>query len=206
MISGCPYSMPTRADDFAELIGVSRPRRQDRAPFGAPGRVIEGEDPRLFFHSHDIRYGNSTDFGCHQGLIRETVRSFSCEASAYTRGDHSAIVTLDVEAVRGVRGGVQGDAQDVGVPGDRVPDPPAVVVGQGGAVRGEHQAVVGVPAEVPDGGPARGSSAFPVSRRHGEHDLDAFAGGDALEGLVDQVQVAGLHLLAVGEDRCERAR
>jgi hypothetical protein len=45
-----------------------------------------------------------------------------------------------------------------------------------------------------------------MARRHREHDLDPLAVGDALERLVYEVEMRGLHLLAVGQDRGERAR
>lgn len=163
--------------------------------------MIKGKDPRPFLHGHEFRYGNSTDFRCHQGLIGKTVRSFSGESTAHAGGDHAAFVAVDVEAVGGVRGRVQGDAKDVGVAGDGVADPASVVVGEGGAVGGQHQPMVGVPAQVPDGCPPGGAAALPVPRRHRQHHLDAFSGCDPLEGAVDEVQVAGLHLLAVREDR-----
>lgn len=168
--------------------------------------MVERKDSRLVWHGHDFRYGNSTDFRGHQGLIGKTVGPFSCESSADASGNHSAFVAVDVEAVGGARSLVQRDAENVGVAGDGVADPASVVVGQGGAVGGQHQPVVWMLAQVPDGCPAGCAAAFPVSRRHRQHDLDALAGGDALKGLVNQVQMAGLHLLAVGEHGGQGAR
>lgn len=81
-----------------------------------------------------------------------------------------------------------------------------MVVGKGGAVGRQHEPVVGVPAQVPDGSPSRGAAALPVAGRHGQHDLHALAGSDPLECPVHQVQVTGLHLLAVCEDGSEGAR
>jgi hypothetical protein len=45
-----------------------------------------------------------------------------------------------------------------------------------------------------------------MARRHGEHDLDPLALGDALEGMVNKVEVARLHLPPVGEDGGKGAR
>jgi hypothetical protein len=38
-----------------------------------------------------------------------------------------------------------------------------------------------------------------VPRRHRQHDLHPLARGDPLEGMVDEIEVTGLHLPAVGE-------
>lgn len=69
--------------------------------------MVERKDSRLLFHGHDFRYGNSTDFRCYEGLIRETVRPFSSEAAAYAGRHHSPVVSSDVEPVGGVGGRVE---------------------------------------------------------------------------------------------------
>jgi len=149
--------------------------------------MIEGKNPRLVFHCHEFRYGNSTDFRGHQGLIRKTVRTFSCQAAAHAGGNHSTFVTVDVESVGCMRGGVQGDTEDVCVPGDGVADPPAVVVSQRRAVGGKHEPVVWMSAQVPNGSPPRRATALAVTRRHGEHDLHPLARRNPLERSVDEV-------------------
>lgn len=116
--------------------------------------MVKRKDSRLLFHGHDFRYGNSTDFRCHQGLIREAVRSFTCESATYACGDHPTFMADDVESVRSSGRRVQGDSEDIGVSGDGVADPASVVVGQGCTVGGQHEPVVGVLAEVPDWRPA----------------------------------------------------
>ncbi|GGS96191.1 hypothetical protein [Streptomyces violaceus] len=115
-------------------------------------------------------------------------------------------MAVDIETVSGAGSLVEGDSEDFGVAGDGVADPPAVVVGQGGAVGGEHEPVVGILAEIPDRRPSRGSAALSMPWRHGQHDLDPLPCGDALERAVDEVEVTGLHLLAVGEHGCHGAR
>jgi hypothetical protein len=147
--------------------------------------VVEGEDSRLVSHCHDFRYGNSTNFRCYQGLVGETVRAFTGEPAADASGDHSAFVPVDVEPVGRMRCRVEGDAQGVGVAGDGVANPSPVVVCEGGAVGREHEPVVGEAPQVPDRSPPRGTPALSVPRRHGEHDLHALAGRNALEGVVD---------------------
>lgn len=154
-------------------------------------------------HCDQVGDAHGADFGGDDRLVGEAVRSLACEASANAGGDHASLVSGDVEAVGRSRCLVEGDAEGFRVAGDGVSDPSAVVVGEGGAVGGEHEAVVGVSSQVPDGSPPGCPSALSVPWGHGEHDLDAFSGGYALEGAVDEVEVRCLHFLSSGEHRGE---
>jgi Zn-dependent M28 family amino/carboxypeptidase len=69
--------------------------------------MIERQNAWLFFHLHEFRYGDSTDFCGHKGLVRETVRPFSRESSTDTGSDHSAFVSGNIKSVGRMRCGVE---------------------------------------------------------------------------------------------------
>src|SRR5690606_11015978 len=119
-------------------------------------------------------------------------------------GDHAAAYggaagSFEVEAVRGPGGGVEAYSEGVSVEAELVADPASVVVGEFGAIGGEHDAGGGVPAEVPEGPPAGGPLRFTVPRRASNHDLHPLPRGDPPEHVVDHVEVRGLLLPALGE-------